>query len=235
MTVTASEELFAPVGRDIELCYQTFGDPDDEPLLLVMGLGGPMTWWDAELCQLLADRGFYVVRYDNRDTGRSSRGPGRVTRATLVRAFAGRRVRAPYSLSDMAEDAFGLLDHLGLESAHVLRRVDGRDDRPDHGDRAPGAGALADQHHVHDRQAHGRLAAPEPAAEPAGPRAGREAYIESSVRTWRLIGSPGYPPARSASAPAPPRPGTGASPPAARCARCWPSSPSRTARRGCAR
>ena len=119
MTVTASEELFAPVGREVELCYQTFGTPDDEPLLLVMGLGGPMTWWDPELCQLLADRGFYVVRYDNRDTGRSSRGQGRVTRATLVRAFAGRRVRAPYSLTDMADDAFGLLDHLGMESAHV--------------------------------------------------------------------------------------------------------------------
>ena len=115
-----SEELFAPVGRDIELCYQTFGDPDDEPLLLVMGLGGPMTWWDAELCRLLAERGFYVVRYDNRDTGRSSRGvgpgdPG----ARWSGPFAGRRVRAPYSLADMADDAFGLIDHLGLESAHV--------------------------------------------------------------------------------------------------------------------
>ena len=44
--VAVSDELFAPVGDDIELCYQTFGDPDDEPLLLVMGLGGPMTWWD---------------------------------------------------------------------------------------------------------------------------------------------------------------------------------------------
>jgi pimeloyl-ACP methyl ester carboxylesterase len=119
MTVTASEELFAPVGREMELCYQTFGTPDGEPLLLVMGLGGPMTWWDAELCELLVDRGFYVVRFDNRDAGRSSRVGARVTRGTLVRAFAGQRVRVPYSLVDMADDAFGLLDHLGLESAHV--------------------------------------------------------------------------------------------------------------------
>ena len=100
--VTISEELFAPVSPGIELCYQTFGDPDDDPLLLVMGLGGPMTWWDPELCSMLAERGFFVIRYDNRDTGRSSRAPGRVTRSTLVRAFAGRRVRAPYSLDDMA-------------------------------------------------------------------------------------------------------------------------------------
>ncbi len=75
-----SEELFAPVSPGIELCYQTFGDPDDEPLLLVMGLGGPMTWWNPDLCTLLASKGFFVIRYDNRDTGRSSRAKGRVTR-----------------------------------------------------------------------------------------------------------------------------------------------------------
>src|SRR4051794_37109864 len=106
MKVTVSQELFAPVGREVELCYQTFGDPDGEPLLLVMGLGGPMTWWDAELCGLLVDRGFHVIRFDNRDVGRSTRLHGRVSRTTLVRAFAGQRVRVPYSLGDMAEDAF---------------------------------------------------------------------------------------------------------------------------------
>ena len=78
MTFTATEELFAPVGRGIELCYQTFGDPDGEPLLLVMGLGGPMTWWDPDLCTTLAERGFFVVRFDNRDTGRSTKVEGRV-------------------------------------------------------------------------------------------------------------------------------------------------------------
>ena len=57
-----------------------------------------MTWWDADFCRLLAGRGFHVIRYDNRDTGRSSRIEGRVTRSALVRAFAGRRVRAPYSM-----------------------------------------------------------------------------------------------------------------------------------------
>src|SRR5687767_2790828 len=102
-TVVVSDELFAPVGEGVELCYQTFGHPDDDPLLLVMGLGGPMNWWDAELCEMLAERGFYVIRYDNRDTGRSSRGTGRVTRAMLVSAFAGRRVRVPYALTDLAD------------------------------------------------------------------------------------------------------------------------------------
>src|SRR3954452_19610020 len=97
----ASPEQFAYLPGGMKICYQTFGDPSAEPLLLVMGLGGPMTWWDPELCRMLADRGFFVIRYDNRDTGRSSRGQAWVSRATLVRAFAGRRVRAPYSLGDL--------------------------------------------------------------------------------------------------------------------------------------
>ena len=76
MSVPVSEELYAPVAPGMELCYQTFGSPDGEPLVLVMGLGGPMTWWDPELCTMLAEAGFHVVRYDNRDTGRSSRARG---------------------------------------------------------------------------------------------------------------------------------------------------------------
>ena len=118
--VPVSAELLAPVSPGVELCYQTFGDPEAEPLLLVMGLGGPMTWWDPALCRMLAQNGFYVIRYDNRDTGRSSRGTGRVSRGMLVQAFLGRRVKAPYSLADLAQDGFGLMDHLGLESAHVV-------------------------------------------------------------------------------------------------------------------
>ncbi|MCZ4498446.1 MAG: catD 3 [Marmoricola sp.] len=117
--IEISSELSAPVSADVELCYQTYGNPDDEPLLLVMGLGGPMTWWDPLLCTRLAREGFYVIRYDNRDVGRSSRSEGRVTRPMLVQAFLGRKVRAPYSVADMAGDAFGLLDHLGITAAHV--------------------------------------------------------------------------------------------------------------------
>ena len=109
-----------PVGNEVELCYQTFGDPDDEPLLLVMGLGGPMTWWDQAFCEQLAGAGFHVVRYDNRDTGRSSRVAAPVRRDQLVRAFATGRARTPYTMSDLAGDAVALLDHLGLESAHLV-------------------------------------------------------------------------------------------------------------------
>ncbi len=193
MPVIASEELFAPVGREVELCYQTFGTPENDPLLLVMGLGGPMTWWDAELCQLLADRGFHVIRYDNRDSGRSSRGVGRVTRTTLLRAAAGRRVRAPYSMADLAEDAFGLLDHLGLESAHVCGVSMG----------GMIAQTMAIAHPERVRSLTSLMSSTgkrtvgwqHPSLLPnfLGRRAGRAGYIEASVKTWRIIGSPGYP------------------------------------------
>ena len=118
----ASPEQFAPLRGGVEICYQTFGDPSGDPLLLVMGLGGPMTWWSPEFCAALADAGFYVIRFDNRDTGRSSRMKGRVTRRTLVRSFVSppsRRPRPSYTLDDMADDGFGLLDHLGIDAAHV--------------------------------------------------------------------------------------------------------------------
>jgi pimeloyl-ACP methyl ester carboxylesterase len=115
-----SPEQVASLPSGIDLCYQSFGDAGDRPLLLVMGLGGPMTWWPEELCERLAAEGFFVIRYDNRDTGRSTRlSDHRVTQRDLVRAFLGRRVRVPYSMRDLAADAFGLLDHLGIDKAHV--------------------------------------------------------------------------------------------------------------------
>src|SRR3954454_11337872 len=116
----ASPEQFAYLPGGMKICYQTFGDPSAEPLLLVMGLGGPMTWWDPSFCRLLAESGFFVIRYDNRDTGRSSRATERVSRKMLVQAFLGRPVKAPYTLADLAQDGFGLLDHLGIAKAHVV-------------------------------------------------------------------------------------------------------------------
>src|SRR5262245_31549343 len=77
-SVAVSGELFAPVSPGIELCYQTYGDPSGEPMLLLMGLASPMTWWDPELCSMLARRAYYVITLDNRDVGRSTRVRGRV-------------------------------------------------------------------------------------------------------------------------------------------------------------
>jgi pimeloyl-ACP methyl ester carboxylesterase len=192
--VVVSEELSAPVSPGVELCYQTFGDPDSEPLLLIMGLGGPMTWWDPALCRMLAESGFYVIRYDNRDTGRSSRGKGRVTRPMLFRALAGARVKAPYSLSDLAEDAFGLLDHLGIESAHIVA--------VSMGGMIAQTMAIANPARVRSlvsmMSTTGRRTVgwQDPRLMPillAKRRGGREEYIAMSLRGAAAIGSPAYP------------------------------------------
>lgn len=190
--VTSSDELFAPVSADVELCYQTFGHDDAEPLLLVMGLGAPMTWWDVELCEQLAREGFRVIRFDNRDAGRSSRGTGRVTRQMLVRAFTGLPVRAPYSLDDLAADAFGLMDHLGLDSAHVAGVSMGgmivQSMALQHPERVRSMASIMSttgrrtvgwQHPVLFRNL-------------LATSRGRDGYIRSSVATWKIIGSPAY-------------------------------------------
>jgi pimeloyl-ACP methyl ester carboxylesterase len=193
MSVVVSEELSAPVGRDVDICYQTFGTPDDEPLLLVMGLGGPMTWWQPELCEELVGRGFYVIRFDNRDCGRSTKMADRVSRASLLRAFAGRRVRPPYTLVDMADDAFGLLDHLGLEAAHVcgvsMGGMIAQTMAIDHPQRVRSLTSIM------STTGKRTVGWQHPSLLPnlLGPAGGREGYIEASVRTWKLIGSPAYP------------------------------------------
>ena len=102
----------------MEIAYERMGDPSNPPLLLVMGLGMQLIHWDLELCQQLADRGFHVIRFDNRDAGHSTKVDAPVP--NVRRAMLGLRVDAPYLLRDMAEDAAGLLDHLGLPAAHVV-------------------------------------------------------------------------------------------------------------------
>jgi pimeloyl-ACP methyl ester carboxylesterase len=99
----ATEKLYPVNG--VELCADTFGDPADPAVLLVHGASASMLWWDSELCAKLAGRGRYVIRYDQRDTGRStSYPPG----------------RPGYAMSDLAADAVGLLDALGIDRAHVV-------------------------------------------------------------------------------------------------------------------
>ncbi len=102
---------------EVELVYETIGDPGNPTLLLVMGLGMQLIHWDLELCEGLAERGFQVIRFDNRDAGLSTKIDAPVP--NVMRAMAGLRIEAPYLLSDMADDSFGLLDQLGIERAHV--------------------------------------------------------------------------------------------------------------------
>ncbi|MFN8018811.1 MAG: alpha/beta hydrolase [Acidimicrobiales bacterium] len=106
----------------IQLEFETFGDPANPTLLLVMGLGAQMVMWDEGICALLVARGYHVVRFDNRDIGRSTwiDAPGLDIGATALAALMGDTSQVPYTLSDMAADAAGLLDHLDVESAHVV-------------------------------------------------------------------------------------------------------------------
>jgi pimeloyl-ACP methyl ester carboxylesterase len=102
----------------IEIAYESIGDPAGQPLLMIMGLGTQLIHWDVELCDQLAARGFHVIRFDNRDAGHSTHIEAPVP--NVRRAMLGLRVDAPYLLRDMAEDAAGLLDHLGISAAHVV-------------------------------------------------------------------------------------------------------------------
>jgi pimeloyl-ACP methyl ester carboxylesterase len=110
-------EQVAPA-NGIEIAYQTFGDPSDPTLLLVMGLGAQLIHWPEEFCELLAARNFHVVRFDNRDVGHSTKLDDAPV-PDLMALAAGDAGAASYTLDDMADDAVGLLDHLGVDAAHV--------------------------------------------------------------------------------------------------------------------
>ncbi len=109
-------EEFCTVG-DVDLCYETFGSPTEPAMLLVMGLGTQMIAWPDGFCERLADAGFFVIRFDNRDVGRSTH-----LDHLPVPSLADIALRRPagYSLSAMAADAIGLLDHLEIDRAHIV-------------------------------------------------------------------------------------------------------------------
>jgi pimeloyl-ACP methyl ester carboxylesterase len=177
----------------VDIVYETIGDPSGPALLLVMGLGMQLIHWDLELCKLFAQRGFHVIRFDNRDSGHSTKIRGPVP--NVMRLAAGLPTRVPYLLRDMADDAFGLLDHLGIERAHVAGVSMGgmiaqsmAIDRPERvlslasmssstGDRWVGTPKL---------RVWSVLMRRAPTE--------REAYIGYFTRVFRMIGSPAYRP-----------------------------------------
>jgi pimeloyl-ACP methyl ester carboxylesterase len=177
----------------VELVYETIGDPSDRPLLLVMGLGMQLIHWDRGLCELFAERGFHVIRFDNRDAGLSTKIKGPVP--NVMRLMAGLPAKVPYLLSDMAGDAFGLLDHLGIERAHVVGTSMGgmigqtmAIERPD---RVLSLGSMLSS--TGDR----RLGTPKLRVWSVLMRrapADRDSFIAYFARVFRMIGSPAYRP-----------------------------------------
>jgi pimeloyl-ACP methyl ester carboxylesterase len=111
-------EEFMDIGRGVTLCYETFGDPDDTPVLLIMGLATQMIAWNEDFCEQLAERGFHVLRFDNRDIGRSTH--FEFTPPSVKQMLTRRLPAEQYTLSDMAEDSALLLQKLGLAPAHVV-------------------------------------------------------------------------------------------------------------------
>ena len=111
-------EQFCDVGNGISLCYERFGSESDPPMLLIMGLATQMIGWPDEFCAQLAGRGFHIVRFDNRDIGRSTRIKGRPP--TPQQLLTRKIEPVLYTLSDMATDSAGLLRELGIAPAHVV-------------------------------------------------------------------------------------------------------------------
>lgn len=181
----------------IELEYETFGDRSSPPLILIMGLASQMIMWDEAFCRRLAERGRFVIRFDNRDIGLSTR----LTALEVPNVFAamaatarGETVKAPYSIEDMGDDTVGLLDALSIEKAHVCGASMG----------GMIAQAVAIRHPsrvlslISIMSTTGEPGLPPPRPEamqalltpPPGNRAG---FIEQGLKTWRAIGSPGFP------------------------------------------
>jgi pimeloyl-ACP methyl ester carboxylesterase len=185
------DELFAPA-NGIRLCYQEMGDPDGEPLLLVMGLATQMIAWDEDFCAMLAERGYRVVRFDNRDIGRSTRIDSAGLPGNL--AMLTGRGTPPYLLRDMAADTFGLMDHLGIDSAHLVGAS--------MGGMIVQTAAIEQPERVRSivsiMSTTGSRKVGHPSYRTFGlllgkPPREREAAIERVIKTFKTIGSPGYP------------------------------------------
>ncbi|MFT5209129.1 MAG: pimeloyl-ACP methyl ester carboxylesterase [Flavobacterium sp.] len=108
--------------NNITIEYDTFGDQQKPAMLLIMGLGAQMIHWDVDFCNQLASEGFYVIRFDNRDVGLSSKMDGESVpelSKMVLDLMSGKTPKVPYSIDDMAADAMGLLDVLGIQQAHI--------------------------------------------------------------------------------------------------------------------
>ncbi len=177
----------------ITLEYDTFGNAEAPPLLLVMGLGGQLTAWRQAFVDALVARNFFVIRFDNRDIGLSTWFDD-AGEPDVMAAMSGHDAKPAYLLSDMADDAMGLLDAIGLASAHVVGVSMGgmiaQTIAINHADRVRSLVSIM------STTGDSSVGAPHPEALTAllkAPAEDREAAIDQAVQSWRVIGSPGFP------------------------------------------
>ena len=191
---------YAHTSADIEIHYEDLGNPGDPPVLLIMGLGAQLVLWHNEFCQKLLDRGYRVIRFDNRDVGLSSKLHGQRHDGALIprllRSFAGLSSPSVYRLEDMADDAAALLDHLGIDRAHIVGASMGgmiaQIVAARHRQRTAGLGIIFSSNNS------ALLPPPAPKAllsllKGPSPDSPREVIVANSVRVSTIIGSPGYP------------------------------------------
>lgn len=187
------------VANGIELAYEEFGDSCDPVMLLIMGLGTQMIAWPTTFCLDLAARGYRVIRFDNRDIGLSEKMEGAATPSVLKLAACARLnipVRVPYKLHDMANDVIGLMEALDIDSAHLVGASMG----------GMIAQLIAGTHPFKVRSLTSIMSTSGRRSLPGANRkvtlhmvkrpANADARVlqEFAMQTWRLIGSPGYPP-----------------------------------------
>ncbi len=197
---TGTAPITGDDGADLDIYYEDFGDPAAPPVLLIMGLGAQLLLWRTGFCERLVNRGFRVIRYDNRDVGLSGKLHGRRAEAKLIpamaRSFLGRPSPSVYTLEHMADDAAALLDHLGIDRAHIVGASMGgmiaQIFAARYPQRTAGLGILISSNNA------ALLPPPAPRALLAlikgpAPDSPREVIIENSVRVSKIIGSPGYP------------------------------------------
>ena len=190
----------ASLDDGVEIYYEDMGNIGDPPVLLIMGLGAQLLLWRDGFCERLVNQGYRVIRYDNRDVGLSTKLHGQRADGglvpSLVRSFFGVPSSSVYTLEDMADDAAALLDHLGIDRAHVVGASMG--------------GMIAQifaARHSHRTNALGIIFSsnnsaflPPPAPKALlslikgpSPDSPLDVIVENSIRVSRIIGSPGYP------------------------------------------
>ena len=186
----------------ITIAYESFGPEDRETVLLIMGATAQLTAWDVELCEELVKRGYRVIRFDNRDVGLSTRfdDAGIPDFAAVVAAAeAGKPAPLPYTLYDMARDAVGLLDALGIKKAHIagpsMGGMIGQIIAAEHPDRTLSLTSIMASSGKPSGKPGLAIAKPEVIAKipPPAPVGDKQAYIEQRIKVLQLIGSPRAP------------------------------------------
>ena len=182
--------------NEIIIEYDTFGRNDADPLLLVMGLGAQLVFWEEEFCESLANKGFYVIRFDNRDCGLSTKfdkADVPSLKTLMSNDHSNEAVALPYTMDDLADDSIGLLDALGIQSAHlvgasmggmIVQTVGWR-----HRERVRSITSIM--------STTGDPSLPPPSPEALSvlfppPVSGKDEYVENALKSWEVVRGSGY-------------------------------------------